>query len=103
MHGNRSQSHEKLSSQQITLFLNFCFNDHANATVFGENSGKFTFRIEKRRRAAIFTAGKTRFSSRAAARRFTARRHNFSPRPFTGGSSAAHDIDSDDSSNTVFR
>ncbi|MEX7634711.1 hypothetical protein, partial [Serratia marcescens] len=31
------------------------------------------------------------------------RRHNFSPRPFTGGSSAAHDIDSDDSSNTVFR
>ncbi|WAY96766.1 hypothetical protein, partial [Serratia marcescens] len=65
----------------ITLFLNFCFNDHANATVFGENSDKFTFRIEKRRRAAIFTAGKTRFSSRAAARRFTAPPSQFFPSP----------------------
>jgi hypothetical protein len=31
------------------------------------------------------------------------RRHNFFPPPFTDGSSAAHDIDSDDSRNTVFR
>jgi hypothetical protein len=79
--GNRSQSHEKLSSQQITFFLNFCFNDHANATVFGENSGKFAFRIEKRRCTTIFAAVKVRFSSRAAARRFTAPPSQFFPSP----------------------
>uniref|UniRef100_UPI0023809EC8 hypothetical protein n=1 Tax=Serratia marcescens TaxID=615 RepID=UPI0023809EC8 len=77
--------------------LKFCFNDHANAIVFGENSGKFTFRLEKRRCAAISIAANARFFSRAAADALPPRRHNFFPRPFTRGSSAAHDIGSDDS------
>ncbi|MFX2534883.1 hypothetical protein V6307_07755, partial [Serratia marcescens] len=60
---------------------NFCFNDRANATVFGENNGKFTFRVEKPRCATIFTAGKTRFSSRAGAKRFTVPPSQFFPSP----------------------
>ncbi|WP_274873823.1 hypothetical protein, partial [Serratia marcescens] len=61
--------------------LKFCFNDHANAIVFGENSDKFTFRLEQRRCAAISTAAKARFSSCAAARRFTAPPSQFFPSP----------------------
>ncbi|MEX5715607.1 hypothetical protein IC615_16420 [Serratia ureilytica] len=64
MPGNRSQTHEKLSSQQITFFLNFCFNDRANATVFGENNGKLALQVEKRRWAALFMAANRAFRQR---------------------------------------